>query len=184
MPLIFLSQAAPQGEELKAGSSSGLLKIVLLLLHVCFSIKRLILPSGLGLLLIAWRLPLTTGRNAPLVNLRGGGCWGWTFSTDHTAHAPFLAASCATQAWILALGRSSPGGAHCACVLVSSAEQAQCIAVSHVRGSELGGGGGGARSLWGGGAGLLWLPFCWLHYWVIRALLRFVHRISSASGQA
>lgn len=128
MPLISLSQAAPQGEELKAGSSSGLLEIVLLLLHVCFSIKRLIRPSGLGLLLIAWRLPLTTGRNAPLVNLRGGGGGWWTVSADHTAHAPFLAASCATLAWILELEQS-----YCACVPVSSAEQAQCIAVSHVR---------------------------------------------------
>lgn len=41
---------------------------------------------------------------------------------------------------------------------------------------------GGAQD-GGGGAGLLWSPFCWLHYWVIRALARRVRRIPSAGGQ-
>lgn len=69
--------------------------------------------------------------------------------------------------------------AYCAGLPVSSSARRRGV-VPWVTWGKRRGGGGGARV---GGAGLLWSPFCWLHYWVIGALARRVRRISSASGQ-
>lgn len=175
--ISFLSQASPQGEELKSSAPSGLRETMLLLLRVCFSIKRFILPSGLFLLLIAWRLLLTTGRMRP-----------WLACVAVAAQAP----PCSTTSFLscllccpnLPVGSWAGSVAHCACVLVSAPERRRCVSVcclGHVRGSRLRVCGGGAGAGWG--CGLLWSPFCWLHYWVIRALARCVRRIPSARGQ-
>ena len=148
---------------------------MLLLLHVCFSIKGLILPSGLFLLLIAWRLLLTTGRMRP-----------WLTCVVVGVRAPPRRASSFLSCLLCCpnppIGAWAGLVAHCACVLVSSPERRRSVTLGHVRGSSLRGCVGAEPGV-GWGCGLLWSPFCWLHYWVIRALARSLRRIPSASGQ-